>query len=119
MSDGKLVFAVDLPPEDFCTLTLFAGTAAQKDFSAQFAAARCLTASQVALGVRDVSTLQLLGRRSRCQGRAAAWCGLPAAGLSSPPPIDRLARSDLLPHHEQQPRVLVRVNPSYLSCRDR
>ena len=34
--DGNLIFSVDAPPGDFCTITLFAGAAAGPDFAAQF-----------------------------------------------------------------------------------
>lgn len=37
--DGALIFSVDLPPGDFCTLTLFAGGKSEADFPKQFAAA--------------------------------------------------------------------------------
>src|SRR5450432_3998974 len=33
---GNLVFSVDEPPGDFCTLTLFADVPAEADFAAQF-----------------------------------------------------------------------------------
>jgi hypothetical protein len=38
-SGGTLTFAVDLPPGDFCTLTLFPGGQAEADFGMQFARA--------------------------------------------------------------------------------
>ena len=37
--DGQLVFSIDLPPGDFCTLTLFPGGNAQGEFAKQFDAA--------------------------------------------------------------------------------
>ena len=34
--DGALVFAIDLPPGDFCTITLSRGAKAEADFARQF-----------------------------------------------------------------------------------
>ena len=47
-ADGNLVFSIDSPPGDFCTLTLFAGAEAEENFAAQFNAA--VAADQKAKG---------------------------------------------------------------------
>jgi hypothetical protein len=50
--NGALIFAVDLPPGDFCTVTLFPGAKAGADFAAQFEAA--VAADQKAKGTIKV-----------------------------------------------------------------
>src|SRR3954447_17986492 len=50
--DGALVFAVDLPPGDFCTITLFPGAKAEADFTRQFEYA--VSADQKAKGTLKI-----------------------------------------------------------------